>query len=454
MFLFAIEILAIAVRSNNDIKGIQVGNVEKKINLLADDTTCFLQGDLASFEALFHTLDKFALFSGCKVNLSKSEAIYIGSLKDINFFPFQDAGLRWRFNTFKTLGVNFSLNLNSLYELNFIPKLCQIEQTLKCWRHRNLSLIGKVTVIKSLMLPQLLYLFSVLCINIPKTFFKKLNHLFYKFIWNGGNDRVKRDILCNNYEHGGLRMFDPLLFSQAQKFIWVKQLLDPNYSSFWKTLEMSVLESFHPDWKILFMSDAPDCVLNTLSNCQLIESIKLWYLYKNKIMDNLGWSDFHLQNSIWWNKNVCLKSKKFFFYPVWDEKGIRHISDLFLGHNFVKTFEDLVIEFDIPIRDRRKYNSLMNGIYLDWFQNPKNIQEDVFGKISASLLDENKVPKHVYSTLRNQAHVEAENKWVGCLDVLDDVEWQDVHNANFKCTIETQLRSFYFKMFHRAICTS
>ena len=89
LFLFAIEILAIAVRSNNDIKGIQVGNVEKKINLLADDTTCFLQGDLASFEALFHTLDKFALFSGCKVNLSKSEAIYIGSLKDINFFLFR-----------------------------------------------------------------------------------------------------------------------------------------------------------------------------------------------------------------------------------------------------------------------------------------------------------------------------------------------------------------------------
>ena len=29
LFLFAIEILAIAVCSNNDIKGIQVGNVEK-----------------------------------------------------------------------------------------------------------------------------------------------------------------------------------------------------------------------------------------------------------------------------------------------------------------------------------------------------------------------------------------------------------------------------------------
>ena len=152
LFLFAIEILAIAVRSNDNIKGLKIGNTEKKINLLADDTTCFLQGDLGSFQALFSVLDKFASFSGCKINLSKSEAIHIGSLKGTNFCPFEEDGLRWRTNSFKTLGINFSLNINSLYELNFIPKLHQIEQTLNCWRHRNLSLLGKVTVIKSLLL--------------------------------------------------------------------------------------------------------------------------------------------------------------------------------------------------------------------------------------------------------------------------------------------------------------
>ncbi len=454
LFLFAIEILAIAVRSNDDIKGVQIGDTEKKINLLADDTTCFLQGDLESFQALFNTLDQFALFSGCRMNMSKSEAIHIGSLKNTDNFHFQDSGLKWKSNTFKTLGINFSLNVNSLYELNFVPKLVQIEQTLNCWKHRNLSLIGKVTVIKSLLLPQLLYLFSVLCIHIPKSFFKKLNHLFFKFIWNGGNDRVKRDILCNSYEDGGLRMVDPLLFSQAQKSIWVKQLLDPNYSSFWKTLEMSVLNNFHPDWTTLFRSDPPDCVLNSLSNCQLIETIRLWYLYRNKVIENLGWSDFHLQDPIWWNKKVRLKSKKFFFYPVWDEKGIHNISDLFLGNNLVKTFEDLVIEFDIPINDRRKYNSLMNGIYLDWFQNPKNINESVFDKISASLVSEKKVPKHFYSILRITACVEMENKWFDDLNVLDEVDWNGIHNANFNCTIETKLRSFYFKFFHRAICTN
>ena len=48
---------------------------------------------------------------------------------------------------------------------------------------------------------------------------------------------------------------------------------------------MSILEDFHPDWTILFRSDPPDCVLNTIPNCQLIDTIKLWYLYKNKIME-------------------------------------------------------------------------------------------------------------------------------------------------------------------------
>ena len=181
LFLFALEVFAIAVRDNDRIKRIKVENTEK-ISLLADDTTCSLQGNLESFQVLFSTLDKFASFSGCKINMSKYEAIHMGSLKGSDSCPFKDVGLKWKSNSFKTLGINFSLNINSLYELNFIPKLAKIEQTLNCWRHRNLFLLGKVTVIKSLLLPQHFYLFPVLCIHIPNSFFKKLNHLFYTLL--------------------------------------------------------------------------------------------------------------------------------------------------------------------------------------------------------------------------------------------------------------------------------
>ena len=102
----------------------------------------------------------------CRVVELKSEAIHTGSSKDSDFKPFSNEGLVWKENTFRTLG----LNIKALYELNCIPKLTNIEQILTCWRSRNLSLIGKVSVIKTLLLPQLLYLFSVLCVPIPKAF--------------------------------------------------------------------------------------------------------------------------------------------------------------------------------------------------------------------------------------------------------------------------------------------
>ena len=96
---------------------------------------------------------------------------------------------------------------------------------------------------------------------------KKLHHILHIIHLEWGCWYTQAGILSNYYENGGLRIFDPFLFSQAKKITWVKHLLDPDYSSFWK--------HFHPDWTILFISDAPECVLNTLCNCQLPESIKL-----------------------------------------------------------------------------------------------------------------------------------------------------------------------------------
>ena len=111
----------------------------------------FLEGDLGSLQARFSTFDKHASFSGCKINLFKSEAIHIDSFKGTDFCPFDKALLWWGTNTFKILGIYLSLNINSVYELDFIPKLHQVKQALNCWMHMNI--LGKFTVILSLPLP-------------------------------------------------------------------------------------------------------------------------------------------------------------------------------------------------------------------------------------------------------------------------------------------------------------
>ena len=96
----------------------------------------------------------------------------------------------------------FHLDTKYMFDLNYKVKLKQIEQTLNCWRARNLSLVGKICVIKTLLLPQLLYQFSVLCIKTPKTFFDSLNKLFLSLSGMGVMIELKRKIVCTDYSMG------------------------------------------------------------------------------------------------------------------------------------------------------------------------------------------------------------------------------------------------------------
>ena len=50
---------------------------------------------------------------------------------------------------------------------------------------------------------------------------KETNKLFYSLFWNGKNDKIKLDIMINNYPDGGLKMVDVESFNKALKVTWV-----------------------------------------------------------------------------------------------------------------------------------------------------------------------------------------------------------------------------------------
>ena len=79
--------------------------------------------------------------------------------------------------------------------------------------------------------------------------------MFYKFIWNGENDRVKKVYVRNHFNYCGLRMIDTYNFSLAQKMIWVKLLFDNRYDSVWKTIKLSDVDYHYGD--LLWNSYAP-----------------------------------------------------------------------------------------------------------------------------------------------------------------------------------------------------
>ena len=86
LFVTAVEILGIAIRNKDSIKGIEINDLETKLLQFADDTTAVLS-DLNSANALFSLLKEFEKASGLKLNVKKTEAMWIGSLKSCEDQP-------------------------------------------------------------------------------------------------------------------------------------------------------------------------------------------------------------------------------------------------------------------------------------------------------------------------------------------------------------------------------
>ena len=79
--------------------------------------------------------------------------------------------------------------------------LKKVEKTIKSWSIRKLTLLGKLTVIKSSALSKFVHLFMALP-NPPGTLVKSLNQLFYRFLWNSGPDRIKRKFIVKDIATG------------------------------------------------------------------------------------------------------------------------------------------------------------------------------------------------------------------------------------------------------------
>ena len=79
LFILVLELLAAALKNDKDITGVQIENSEFLLGQYADDSSLILDDNPQSLEKLLHVLSLFSECSGLKVNLHKTEAIWIGS---------------------------------------------------------------------------------------------------------------------------------------------------------------------------------------------------------------------------------------------------------------------------------------------------------------------------------------------------------------------------------------
>lgn len=151
LFVVAIEILAISIRSDANIKGINKGDNETKLLAYADDMTALLVV-ITPVKKLLVNLNAFKKCSGLKMNVLKTKAMWIATMMKSLEKPL---GLEWC-TTIENFGVHFSSNQEMVSSQNFEEKLDKIQRVINLWNMRGLSLFGRVTIVKALSIRKLL----------------------------------------------------------------------------------------------------------------------------------------------------------------------------------------------------------------------------------------------------------------------------------------------------------
>jgi hypothetical protein len=138
----------------------------------------------------------------------------------------------------KFLGVHFGHDISKCQQSDIEKQLQKTKEIINNWNKRNLSIIGKNTIVKSLLLPNITYIASV-C-TIPNEYIQRFKTMIYNFIWRGKKEIIKRTDLCKDYSMGELKMIEYL---NSIQIFWLKRLTTstPMISS-WKIIPLSYFE--------------------------------------------------------------------------------------------------------------------------------------------------------------------------------------------------------------------
>ena len=298
-----------------------------------------LDGSEQSFESTMYLLNKFANLSGLKINVSKTRAVGIGC-KKYNCETFNHRyKLDWTQNDFTILGIK--CNLHRMTEINFKDKITQLDKELKQWSKRILTPFGHITVLKTLIISKLNHLFIALPTPSEVTI-NKLNKTFFHFIWQSKVDKVKRDILIQEYEDGGLKMIHLNHYICSLKCTWIRRLISS------ETKYKNIYEFYYT--KI-------DNLINRGKEFARRLITDKTYIFWNEVLDswikmcNLTYpTTFEdiLSVNIWDNKNMKIANKTI-FYKHWYDKHIYFIKDLIKDDGTLMDSQTFCDKYEIRI---------------------------------------------------------------------------------------------------------
>ena len=172
--------------------------------------------DKVSLNQVFHEYQRLTDRSGLTLNGDKTEILNLNPNINTKSYLVKYENKCIRIDsvlTLKICGIHFCKDVNEEYNHNVNQKIDKLVKNLKVWSSRHLTFEGKALILKTFGISQLIY--NMQCTLFEQTQLKEILRYIFNFIWgtkdienSKARDKIKRSVLKNCYEVGGLNITD------------------------------------------------------------------------------------------------------------------------------------------------------------------------------------------------------------------------------------------------------
>ena len=265
--------------------------------------------------------------------------------------------------------------------------------------------------------------------------------------------KSKMSYLKKNSKDGGLKAPNFAMQLISIRIMWVKRFLMDSAAR-WKFLSDAFFPLF--DLRDIFMSRCDTEFLNINIPDFYKEILAAWKHFKMAFLPD---NTFEIRKEVLWFNPVIKIHGKSIFYKHWYDKGILYIDDIvnengeFLSHEEINIKNDLHVTFlDIL--------SLRSAIPREW---KDSLTKEITNVNSSSFkiifvhhglhIPINKLTaKDVYAILLEHKEVQviSQERWEESFNIeISKDKWEKIYCLPFKCTIESRLQAFQYKILHR-----